>query len=39
MYVGGDRSYTILGRSSNTLYLRTIGLDGNAWYMTLTNEN
>ena len=39
MYVGGNRSYTILERSSNTLYLRTIGLDGNAWYMILTNEN
>ena len=39
MYVGGNRSYQILSRSSNTLHLRTIGLDGNAWYMKLTNEN
>ena len=39
MYVGGNRSYTILERSSNYLHLRTIGMDGNAWYMKLTNEN
>jgi hypothetical protein len=39
MYVGGNRSYQILSRSSNTLHLRTIGLDGNAWYMKLTNQN
>jgi hypothetical protein len=39
MYVGGNRSYTILERSSNSLHLRTIGMDGNAWYMKLTNEN
>jgi hypothetical protein len=39
MYVGGNRSYTILERSFNYLHLRTIGMDGNAWYMKLTNEN
>jgi len=31
MYVGGNRSYTILERSCNYLHLRTIGMDGNAW--------
>lgn len=32
-YVGGDHSYTILSRTENEMHLRTIGADGNGWFV------
>ena len=37
-YVGGNHSYTILSRSSNEIYLRTVGFDTNGWFIKLTNQ-
>lgn len=37
-YVGGTHSYKIISRSSNTLYLKTVGFEGLAWYIKMTNE-
>ena len=37
-YVGGDHKYSILSRSANEMKLRTIGSDGNAWYVILIAE-
>ena len=34
-YVGGDHSYMIQTRSENEMSLRTIGVDGNSWYVIL----
>jgi len=36
MYVGGDHKYQIQKRSANEMSVRTVGADGNAWYMILT---
>ncbi len=35
MYVGGNHKYEIQKRSDNEMSVRTIGADGNAWYMIL----
>ena len=35
MYVGGNHRYYIYKRSENEMSVRTIGSDGNAWYMIL----
>ena len=35
MYVGGNHKYWIQKRSENQISVRTIGKDGNAWYMIL----
>ena len=37
-YVGGNHRYSILSRSANEMKLRTIGADGNAWYVILIAE-
>lgn len=37
-YVGGNHKYSILSRSANEMSLRTIGADGNAWYVILIAE-
>ena len=37
-YVGGNHSYTILSRSSNEIYLRTVGFDTNGWFIKITNQ-
>lgn len=37
-YVGGNHKYAILSRSANEMKLRTIGADGNAWYVILIAE-
>jgi hypothetical protein len=37
-YVGGNHKYSILSRSANEMKLRTIGADGNAWYVILIAE-
>jgi PKD repeat protein len=37
-YVGGNHKYSILSRSDNEMKLRTIGADGNAWYVILIAE-
>ena len=37
-YVGGDHTYTILSRSSNEMYLRTVGSDTNGWFIKITNQ-
>jgi len=37
-YVGGDHSYTILSRSENEMNLRTVGADGNGWFVILIAE-
>lgn len=37
-YVGGDHSYTILSRSENEMSLRTVGADGNGWFVILIAE-
>ena len=34
-YVGGDHSYMIQLRSENEMNLRTVGADGNSWYVIL----
>lgn len=38
-YVGGDHSYAILARSANEMKLRTIGADGNGWFVILVAED
>ena len=37
-YVGGNHSYTILSRSSNEIYLRTVGFDTNGWFIKITKQ-
>ena len=37
MYVGGNHKYYIQKRSTNEMSVRTVGSDGNAWYMILTS--
>jgi hypothetical protein len=39
-YVGGNHQYVITYRNSDSseLYLKTIGLDTNAWYAKITNQ-
>ena len=37
-YVGGTHVYKIVDSSSNTLTLKTVGFEGLAWYIILTNE-
>jgi len=37
-YVGGDHSYTILARSANEMSLKTVGADGNGWFVILIAE-
>ena len=37
-YVGGNHSYTILYRSSNEIYLKTVGFDTNGWFIKITNQ-
>ena len=37
-YVGGTHAYKIIDSSSNTLTLKTVGFEGLAWYIILTNE-
>jgi hypothetical protein len=37
-YVGGDHSYTILSRTADEMHLKTIGADGNGWFVTLIAE-
>ena len=39
-YVGGNHQYVITHRNSDSteLYLKTIGLDTNAWYAKITNQ-
>ena len=37
-YVGGNHSYTILTRSSNEIYLKTVGFDTNGWFIKITNQ-
>jgi hypothetical protein len=32
-YVGGDHTYTIISRTDNTMYLRTVGSDGLGWFV------
>lgn len=34
-YVGGSHKYTIISRNDTEMVLKTIGLDGNAWFFTL----
>lgn len=34
-YIGGSHQYTIISRSENEMVLKSIGLDGNAWFITL----
>ena len=35
MYVGGDHSYQIVHRDDNTMELRIVAAENNAWYSTL----
>jgi len=37
-YVGGDHKYVILSRSENEMSLRTVGADGNGWFVILTAD-
>ena len=37
-YVGGDHSYPILSRSENEMMLKTVGADGNSWFVILIAE-
>ncbi|QTE22469.1 glycoside hydrolase family 16 protein [Polaribacter cellanae] len=37
-YVGGSHSYQIITRSATEMTLKTIGADGLAWFVVLTNE-
>lgn len=34
-YVGGDHKYLILARTENTMHLKTIGKDGNSWFVKM----
>tara|TARA_B100000524_G_scaffold266948_1_gene146327 strand:- start:3610 stop:4500 length:891 start_codon:yes stop_codon:yes gene_type:complete len=38
-YVGGNHSYVILSRTSNEMYLKTVGSDTNGWFIKLTNQD
>ena len=38
-YVGGNHNYQIIERSSNILYLKTVGEDTNGWFIRITNDN
>lgn len=38
-YVGGNHSYIILSRTDTELHLKTIGADGNAWFVKFTTNN
>jgi hypothetical protein len=38
-YVGGNHSYTILSRTANEMRLRTVGADGNGWFVILVADN
>lgn len=37
-YVGGNHTYQIITRSATEMLLKTIGADGLAWFVTLTNK-
>ena len=37
-YVGGDHTYKIITRSATEMMLKTIGADGLAWFVVLTNQ-
>lgn len=37
-YVGGNHSYVILSRSANEMKLRTVGADGNGWFVIFIAE-
>lgn len=37
-YVGGDHKYAILSRSENEMSLRTVGADGNGWFVILVAD-
>lgn len=37
-YVGGDHKYVILSRSENEMTLKTIGAEGNSWFVILIAE-
>jgi len=37
-YVGGNYSFTILSRTADEMHLRTVGYDGNGWFMILTSR-
>lgn len=37
-YVGGNHKYVILSRTANTMYLRTVGADGNGWFVKFIAE-
>jgi hypothetical protein len=37
-YVGGNHSYTILSRTANEMLLRTVGADGNGWFVIFIAE-
>ncbi|MDB2521086.1 PKD domain-containing protein [Flavobacteriaceae bacterium] len=34
-YIGGSHKYTIVSRTSDEMVLKSVGLDGNAWFVTL----
>jgi hypothetical protein len=38
MYVGGDHNYQILSRTENTMDLRIVAAEGNAWYAKLISD-
>jgi hypothetical protein len=37
-YVGGDHKYVILSRTENEMKLKTVGADGNGWFVILIAE-
>lgn len=37
-YVGGNHKYAILSRTENEMLLRTVGADGNGWFVILVAE-
>lgn len=37
-YVGGSHSYVILSRTANEMHLRTVGADGNGWFVIFIAE-
>ncbi|HAG16237.1 MAG TPA: glucan endo-1,3-beta-D-glucosidase [Bacteroidales bacterium] len=37
-YVGGSHSYIILSRTANEMHLKTVGLDGNSWFVIFIAE-
>ena len=38
-YVGGNHTYEIITRSATEMMLKTIGADGLAWFVVLTNQD